>query len=90
MCAVCLMPGEAVSRDFLAEIDAFHRQEKVDSAIAVGEAFVKAHPDSVDSHGVLATLFAKSGEADKAEKLYRKAITMKPERVETYVTLARL
>jgi tetratricopeptide (TPR) repeat protein len=90
ICAAWLGTGSAAARDYLAEIDGFHRRAKLDSAITVGQAFVKAYPDSVDSHGVLGTLYVQAGKVAEAEKLYRKAITMKPDRVETYVTLARL
>ncbi|MCZ6635941.1 MAG: tetratricopeptide repeat protein, partial [bacterium] len=78
------------AQDYVRDIESAYRRAQVDSALGFAQAFVAAHPDSVDAHGFLGTLYAESGRLDDAIASFQKIITLKPETVKGYRDLALL
>jgi Tfp pilus assembly protein PilF len=65
-------------------------QQKLDEALAVVRAGLKARPDHPLGHRRLADLFAFQGRLAEAEAAYRKAVALKPDYLEAYNNLGNV
>ena len=97
-CWIWILVGSALivgyapvkAQDYARDIESAYLRAQVDSALGFAQAFVAAHPDSVDAHGFLGTLYAESGRLDDAIVSFQKIITLKPKTVKGYRDLALL
>lgn len=59
-------------------------------AIEILEASLKDHPDYVDTHILLGTLYERAGESEKAIGHYRRVISIDPDMADPYLLLSLL